>query len=217
MQINQSVIAQIQKDCQDSQAQWIAVTKMRPVAVLKELYQLNVKIFGENKAQELMDKYDQLPKDIDWQFIGHLQSNKVRSIMDKVTTIHAVDSEKLLQVIQNEAERIDKKIAIYIQVHVAMEETKYGYSIDEAFALFQNINKYDYPNIEFKGLMAMASFTDNHEQIRNEFESVLNLKSQINALDIWNLTDLSMGMSGDYKIALEVGSTLVRIGSILYK
>jgi pyridoxal phosphate enzyme (YggS family) len=209
MQINHSVLAQIQKNCHDYQAQWVAVTKMRPVAVLKELYHLNIKTFGENKAQELNEKYQELPKDIDWHFIGHLQSNKVRSIIDKVTTIHAVDSEKLLQVIQNEAERIDKKIAIFIQVHVAMEETKYGFSIAEAFVFFKKI--------DILGLMAMASFTNNQEQIRKEFESVRDLKTRINALGKWNLTDLSMGMSGDYKIAHEVGSTLVRIGSILYK
>jgi PLP dependent protein len=217
MQINHSVLAQIQKNCHDYQAQWVAVTKMRPVAVLKELYHLNIKTFGENKAQELNEKYQELPKDIDWHFIGHLQSNKVRSIIDKVTTIHAVDSEKLLQVIQNEAERIDKKIAIFIQVHVAMEETKYGFSIAEAFEFFQKMNKKDFPNIDILGLMAMASFTNNQEQIRKEFESVRDLKTRINARGKWNLKDLSMGMSGDYKIAHEVGSTLVRIGSILYK
>jgi pyridoxal phosphate enzyme (YggS family) len=190
---------------------------MRPTAVLKELYNLNIKTFGENKAQELKEKYQELPKDIDWHFIGHLQSNKVRSIIDKVTTIHAVDSEKLLLVIQNEAQRIGKKMAIFIQVHVAMEETKYGFSVEEAFELFQRLDKNDFPNIAFKGLMAMASYTDNQEQIRKEFESVRDLKARINALENWNITDLSMGMSGDYKIALESGSSLIRIGSILYK
>jgi pyridoxal phosphate enzyme (YggS family) len=217
MQINQSVLAQIQENCLDHKAQWVAVTKMRPTAVLKELYNLNIKTFGENKAQELNEKYQELPKDIDWHFIGHLQSNKVRSIIDKVTTIHAVDSEKLLLVIQNEAHRIGKKMAIFIQVHVAKEETKYGFSVEEAFELFQRLDKNDFPNIAFKGLMAMASYTDNQEQIRKEFESVCDLKVRINALENWNITDLSMGMSGDYKIALESGSSLIRIGSILYK
>jgi PLP dependent protein len=217
MSIQTDILKKIDLECQTHSAEWVAVTKFRPVATLQELYNTGKKVFGENKAQEILDKYPQLPSDIEWHFIGHLQSNKVKSIIDKVCLIHSVDSINLLNTIQKEASKVDKKISVLIQVHVAEEETKYGFSIEEAFHFFENLNSFEYPNIEFDGLMAMASFTDNREQVKREFLSVKSLYDKINLTQNPPLKTLSMGMSGDYDIALECGANLLRIGSILYK
>jgi PLP dependent protein len=216
MHINLSNIELVANKCTDFNAKWIAVTKMRSVETLKELYSNGIKIFGENKAQELSEKYTQFPNDIEWHFIGHLQTNKVRDIIDKVSYIHAVDSLKLLQTIQKEAAKIDKTINVFIQVYVAKEETKYGFNPDECLAFFKEINDSNFPNINIVGLMAMASFTDNQAQIREEFMQVKSTYDSINKISKFNLTELSMGMSGDYEIALECGSTVVRVGSVLY-
>lgn len=216
MHINQSNIELVAQKCARHQAKWIAVTKMRSIDTLKKLYVNGIKIFGENKAQELSEKFDKLPKDIEWHFIGHLQSNKVKDIIDKVTYIHAVDSLKLLQTIQKEAQKIDKKINVFIQIYIAKEETKYGMSPEEALVFFNEINLSEYPNINIVGLMAMASFTDNKEQIKSEFDQVKSTFDTINATGKFKLTELSMGMSGDYEIALESGATIVRVGSLLF-
>jgi pyridoxal phosphate enzyme (YggS family) len=216
MYINQSIYNKLDSVCAEHKAQWIAVTKLRPVAALEELYAIGKRSFGENKAQELCDKYDQLPKDIDWHFIGHLQTNKVKQIIDKVSTIHSVDSLKLLNEIQKEASKIDKITSVFLQLHIAQEETKYGFSVDEMLHLFKEINLSDYPNIRVQGLMAMASLTENREQIRKEFTQVKHTLDLINQECKWNLKEISMGMSGDYDIALECGATFLRIGSILY-
>lgn len=216
MHINLSNIEFISKKCSFFNAKLIAVTKQRSIETLQELYDSNYKIFGENKAQELTEKYSQLPKDIEWHFIGHLQTNKVKDIIDKVSFIHAVDSLKLLQTIQKEAEKIDKIINVFIQVYIAKEETKYGLNPAECVAFFNELNMTEYPNVNIIGLMAMASFTDNKSQIKNEFLQVKSTFDKINQSTNFNLTELSMGMSGDYEIALECGATIVRVGSVLY-
>ncbi len=216
MFINHNVIAQIEKETSSYNAQWIAVTKMRPISSLKELYAAGKKVFGENKAQELCDKYDQLPKDIEWHFIGHLQTNKVKDIIGKVKCIHSADSMKLINTIQKEANKLDIVMHIFIQIHIAKEETKYGFSPEEAFAFFQTHKKEDFPNLKIIGLMAMASFTEDKDQIRKEFQIVAETKALVNKVTSFSLQELSMGMSGDYPIALECGATMVRIGSSLF-
>lgn len=216
MHINKEVLAHLDHQCHTHQAQWIAVTKMRSIDTLKELYNNGKKVFGENKAQELCDKYPLLPKDINWHFIGHLQTNKVKQIIDKVSTIHSVDSLKLLNEIQKEASKIDKIANVFIQLHIAQEETKYGFSVDEIMTFFREIHFSNYPNVNIKGLMTMASLTKNREQIRNEFRLVKHTLDKINQECKLNLKEISMGMSGDYDIALDCGATYLRIGSILY-
>jgi PLP dependent protein len=216
MHINLSNIELVSSKCAANQAKWIAVTKFRSVETLLELYHQGLRLFGENKAQELSEKYNQLPNEIEWHFIGHLQTNKVKDIIDKVTCIHAVDSLKLLETIQKEAQKIDKIINICIQLHVANEETKYGFSPEESTIFFNNYNPIHFPNVKIVGLMAMASFTDNQAQIKSEFELVKSRLDRINKETNLNLTELSMGMSGDYEIALDCGATIVRVGSLLY-
>lgn len=216
MPLNQDVIETIEANCQSYNARWIAVTKQRPIDTLKELYRQNIKVFGENKAQEFIEKYLQLPKDIKWHFIGHLQTNKIKLIIDKVSCIHSVDSLKLIDTIQKEANKIDCVIKIFIQIHIAQEETKYGFLPEEALGFFRQYNRNSYPNIEILGLMAMASLTDNREQIKREFEQVKDLLYRINSTCNLSLKELSMGMSSDYEIALECGATMLRIGSIIY-
>jgi pyridoxal phosphate enzyme (YggS family) len=216
MPINKEVIAQLDQQCHTYQAQWIAVTKIRSIDILKELYNYDKKVFGENKAQELCDKYPLLPKDIDWHFIGHLQTNKVKQIIDKVSTIHSVDSLKLLIEIQKEASKIDKITNVFLQLHIAQEETKFGFSVEDLMNLFKEINLVDFPNIRIQGLMAMASLTEDKEQIRKEFTEVKNAQVALNQEYNLNLKELSMGMSGDYEVALECGATWIRVGSLLY-
>lgn len=217
MSINKEILSILDQQCQPYHAQWIAVTKMRSVEVLRELYLCGKKVFGENKAQELCDKYLLLPDDIDWHFIGHLQTNKVKQIIDKVSTIHSVDSLKLLNEIQKEAGKVGKAIGVFLQLHVAQEETKYGFSVEELIGLFTDIDVSNYPNIQIKGLMAMASMTNNTEQIRSEFTVVKQTIDRLNQKYDLNLKEISMGMSGDYKIALECGATWIRVGSLLYE
>lgn len=216
MLINQTILSKLDIECQNYGAQWIAVTKTQPVKVIEELYQLGKKVYGENKAQELCDKYLLLPHDIDWHFIGHLQTNKVKQIVDKVSTIHAVDSVKLLNEIQKEASKVNRIIKVFIQMHIADEETKYGFSQEEIFEFFQEIKLENFPNVTILGLMAMASFTTNKEQIRKEFNSVRDALNLVNSKYLLSLKELSIGMSGDYTIALECGATWIRVGSLLY-
>jgi|688.fasta_scaffold13592_13 pyridoxal phosphate enzyme (YggS family) len=216
MYINQSIYNKLDTVCAEHNAQWIAVTKLRPVAALEELYAMGKRSFGENKAQELCDKYVILPKDIDWHFIGHLQTNKVKQIIDKVSTIHAVDSMKLLNEIQKEASKINKKVAIFIQMYVAQEETKYGFSPEEMLDFFDQFQAENYPNISIQGIMAMASFTDNKSQIEEEFCRVKTMLAAINSDYNMTLSEMSIGMSGDYDIALKCGATRLRIGNILF-
>lgn len=217
MSIDKNKIEQIEQICKEYQAHWIAVTKTQPIANLESLYAYGKREFGENKAQELCMKYEVLPKDIDWHFIGHLQTNKVKQIIDKVSTIHAVDSLKLLHEIQKEAAKIDKIVHVFIQIHVAKEETKYGFSVDEIGPFIEGLKFQNYPNIRILGLMAMASNTKDKEQIQGEFTLVKTTLNELNARYQLNLKELSMGMSGDYEIALALGATWIRLGSILYQ
>ena len=187
----------------------VAVSKTKPINDLKEAYHAGQKIFGENKVQEMVSKFEQLPKDILWHMIGHLQTNKVKYIASFVNTIHSVDSHKLLKEIQKQAFKHNRKIKCLIQIRIANEETKFGIEPSELEEIL-NFSK-TLPNVKISGLMGMASFTEDKNQIRNEFRFLSNLYNSYNDLRV-----LSMGMSGDYQIGIEEGSTMVRIGSKIF-
>ena len=192
----------------------VAVSKFHPVEKIKEVYDCGQKVFGENKVQELLTKVNELPADIQWHLIGHLQTNKVKYIAPFIDTIQSVDSEKLLLEINKEAVKNNRKIKVLLQIKIAEEETKYGLEIAEAKEIFSNYLEHQYPNIEILGLMGMATFTDNKNQVKSEF---LVLKSLFDELSTFKkLETLSMGMSDDFALAIECGSTSVRIGSAIF-
>ena len=192
----------------------VAVSKFHSIEKIKEVYDCGQKVFGENKVQELLTKVNELPADIQWHLIGHLQTNKVKYIAPFIDTIQSVDSEKLLLEINKEAARNNRKIKVLLQVKIAEEETKYGLEIAEAKEIFSNYLEHQYPNIEILGLMGMATFTDNKNQVKSEF---LILKSLFDELSTFRkLETLSMGMSDDFALAIECGSTSVRIGSAIF-
>jgi PLP dependent protein len=214
----------------------VAVSKTKSAEDILELYNLGQRDFGENYVQELADKYEQLLKDIRWHFIGHLQSNKVKYIAPFVHLIHGVDSESLLKEINKQALKNKRTIDVLLQVHIAQEETKFGFSEEE----LENVLLCRYENVQIKGLMGMASFSDDMNKVRNEFKGLKELFDRVNpafrikhsalsvqpspltthhsplTVDNSPFTILSMGMSGDYKIAVEEGSTMVRIGSLIF-
>ena len=197
----------------------VAVSKTKPVADLMEAYNVGQRIFGENKIQEMTEKWEQMPKDIQWHMIGHIQTNKVKFMAPYVSLIHGVDSLKLLEEINKQALKNNRIIDCLLQIHIAEEETKFGLDEEELNDLltsesFKNLN-----NIKIVGLMGMATFTENQNQIKKEFE---HLKSIFDKLELQNtknceLNTLSMGMSGDYKLAIVCGSTMVRIGSSIFE
>ena len=188
----------------------VAVSKTKPISDIKILYQDGHKIFGENKVQELIEKYEKLPKDIEWHMIGHLQRNKVKYIAPFVSLIHSIDTIKLLKEINKRAKENKRTINGLLQVHIAKESSKFGFSNDEINSIL--LESSDYKNVNIIGLMGMATFTNNQEQIKEEFHALQSifLKNQE------NLSVLSMGMSGDYKIAIEHGSNMIRIGSTIF-
>ncbi|WP_413533175.1 YggS family pyridoxal phosphate-dependent enzyme [Empedobacter brevis] len=192
----------------------VAVSKTKPVEDLQEAYEAGIRDFGENKIQEMCDKYEVLPKDIRWHMIGHVQTNKVKYMADFVHLIHGVDSLKLLKEINKQAEKNNRVIDVLLQQFIADEETKFGLDKEEIQQIMQEEIQH-LPNVRVVGLMGMATFTEDENQIREEFRL---LKSNFDALQsIYdNISILSMGMSGDYKIAIEEGSTMVRIGSSIF-
>lgn len=196
----------------------IAVTKTHPIEKLMEVYHANHKVFGENKVQELCEKHEQLPKDIEWHLIGHLQTNKVKYIAGFVSLIHSVDSLKLLQEINKQAIKNNRIINCLLQLYIANEETKFGLSYNEAEELINSQAFKSLNNIKIVGLMSMASNTENSNQIKNEFNSLKvffdKLKNQTS--NNFQLTILSMGMSSDYSIAIEQGSNMIRVGSSIF-
>lgn len=197
----------------------IAVSKTKPLELIREAYEAGQRLFGENRVQEILWKAPELPADIQWHLIGHLQTNKVKQVLPFVSMIHSVDSIRLLETIQKEAAKINRVIPCLLQVHIAMEETKFGFSAEELNSFFEKLNPREYPNIQFAGLMGMASFVDDEDRIRKEFRTLKNLFDHIQIVANQNLADfkeLSMGMSGDYPIAVSEGSTLVRIGTLLF-
>ena len=198
----------------------VAVSKTKPISDLMEAYDAGQRIFGENKIQEMAEKWEAMPKDIEWHMIGHVQTNKVKFMAPFVSLIHGVDSLKLLEEINKQAKKNNRIIDCLLQVYIAEEESKFGLDEDELAGIIRFItqNSVIYKNIRIVGLMGMATFTENQNQIKKEFthlksifDSYQNLKSEI-----CNLKSLSMGMSGDYNLAIECGSTMVRIGSSIF-
>ncbi|WEK70672.1 MAG: YggS family pyridoxal phosphate-dependent enzyme [Candidatus Chryseobacterium colombiense] len=192
----------------------VAVSKTHPVSAIQEVYDLGQRVFGENKVQEVMEKYPLLPKDIQWHLIGHLQTNKVKYIAEFIDTIQSVDSEKLILEINKEAIKYNRNIKVLLQVKIAEEESKFGLEIDEAKRLFQKYTDGAFSNIEVTGLMGMATFTDDEQQIRKEFSILKSLFDELNKQK--SLQTLSMGMSDDFPIAIECGANSVRVGSAIF-
>lgn len=196
----------------------VAVSKTKPVEDIRALYALGHRDFGENYVQELVEKQAVLPPDIRWHFIGHLQSNKVKYIAPFVHLIHGVDRASLLPEINKQAAKYNRVIEVLLQMHIAQEETKFGFSSDELQEIIPSLNQATYPQVRVRGMMGMASFVDDTKQIQAEFESLKKIFDQfkqqtpINA----NFDTLSMGMSGDYALAINYGSTMIRVGSLLF-
>ena len=192
----------------------VAVSKTKPVEDLMEAYNAGQRIFGENKIQEMSEKFEEMPKDIQWHMIGHVQTNKVKFMAPYVSLIHGVDSLKLLKEINKQAEKSDRIISVLLQVFIADEETKFGFDADELSEIFSSDVVDNYKYVKIEGIMGMATFTDNQDQIKQEFKT---LKTHYDRYALANnLTVLSMGMSGDYKIAIDCGSTMIRIGSSIF-
>ncbi len=196
----------------------VAVSKTKPVADLMEAYNAGQRIFGENKIQEMTEKWEQMPKDIQWHMIGHVQTNKVKFMAEYVSLIHGVDSLKLLQEINKQALKHHRVIDCLLQIYIADEETKFGLDETELVELLSSNELKELQNIRIVGLMGMATFTNNQNQIKEEFEHLKEIFDNTNKLETLNLKleTLSMGMSGDYKLAMECGSTMVRIGSSIF-
>lgn len=197
----------------------LCVSKFHPATDIMQAYQAGERLFGESRVQELVQKHTQLPHDIQWHFIGHLQTNKIRPIVPFVSLIHGIDSFHLLESIDKEAAKVNRKIRVLIEVHVAQETTKFGFSPNELIHFFATEKWQDLPHIEICGLMGMASFTDNLTQIQSEFHQIKTLFNEIRSkyfVSNDNFNILSMGMSDDYKIAITEGSNLVRIGTNIF-
>ena len=197
----------------------IAVSKTHSTERILEAYNAGQRAFGENKVQELVPKYEALPKDIEWHLIGHLQRNKVKLVVPFVSLIHSVDSEKLLSAIDQEAEKAGREVKCLIQVHIAEEETKFGFTPDEAFRFFVDKRPSAYKHVRIAGLMGMATLTDDTTRIRKEFSLLHDLFEKVRAegnVTKEDFSTLSMGMSSDYPIAVESGSTMVRVGSAIF-
>lgn len=192
----------------------VTVSKTNPAEKIKQVYDVGQRAFGENKVQELLEKQAVLPNDIEWHLIGHLQTNKVKFVAGFIAMIESVDSEKLLMEIDKEAAKNNRKINVLLQVKIAKEDTKFGLTTDEAKDIFNNYLEGNYPNIQIKGLMGMASFVDDELQIREEFGVLKQLFDQLSAIK--PLETLSMGMSGDFPLAIEFGSNSVRVGSAIF-
>lgn len=218
-------LAQVQKNIEEScgnvnrdpgEVTLIAVSKTKPVEMLREAYDAGARVFGENKVQEIVDKYDHMPSDVKWHMIGHLQRNKVKYIVDKVAMIHSVDSFRLAETIEKEAAKKNVTVPILIEVNVAQEESKYGLKPEEVLPFIEEIA--DFSHIQIKGLMTIAPYVENAEENREIFRELKKLSVDIAAKNINNVTMsvLSMGMTGDYMVAVQEGSTMVRVGTGIF-
>ena len=196
----------------------VAVSKTKPIVDIQEAYDAGHRTFGENKVQEMVNKHEVLPKDIEWHMIGHMQSNKIKYMASFVHLIHGVDSIKTLKEIDKQAKKNDRIISCLLQVKIAKEETKFGLSFEETESLIHSDVIDTLQNVKISGLMGMASFTSNEKQIKDEFASLRSLFDKLKKIEKKNikLEILSMGMSGDYKIALENGSNMIRVGSAIF-
>ena len=218
-------LAQVQKNIEEScgnvnrdpgEVTLIAVSKTKPVEMLREAYDAGARVFGENKVQEIVDKYDHMPSDVKWHMIGHLQRNKVKYIVDKVAMIHSVDSFRLAETIEKEAAKKNVTVPILIEVNVAQEESKYGLKPEEVLPFIEEIA--DFSHIQIKGLMTIAPYVENAEENREIFRELKKLSVDIAAKNINNVTMsvLSMGMTGDYMVAVQEGATMVRVGTGIF-
>ena len=201
------------------QVRLVAVSKYHPVEMIQEAYDAGQRLFGENHVQEMTQKFELLPKDIEWHFIGHLQTNKVKYIAPFVSLIHSVDSLKLLKEINKQAEKAQRVIPCLLQIHIAKEETKFGFSFDECREMLQQGEWKNLKNVQLCGVMGMGTFTDNVDQVRSEFHSLKDFFDEIKEnvfSDNPSFREISMGMTDDYPIAIEEGSTLIRIGTKIF-
>ena len=196
----------------------VAVSKTKPVSDLMEAYETGQRIFGENKIQEMADKWEEMPKDIQWHMIGHVQTNKVKYMAPFVQLIHGVDSLKLLKEINKQAAKNNRVIDCLLQIHIAEEETKFGLDQEELTVILTSADLQEMHNIKIVGVMGMATFTDNQNQIKKEFQQLKSIFDQAKTPQTNNchLEILSMGMSGDYPIAIDCGSTMIRVGSSIF-
>lgn len=197
----------------------VAVSKTKPAEEILKLYHKGHRVFGENKAQELSEKYETLPKDIEWHFIGHLQRNKVKYLAPFIAMLHGVDSLRLLKEVNKQAKKHDRVITCLLQFHIAEEETKYGLDLAEAKAILASEAYQNMENVQICGVMGMATFTDDEQQIKREFDQLRGIFETLKAeffADNPDFKEISMGMSGDYFIAQQAGSTMVRIGTLLF-
>lgn len=209
----------IKKSFLNPNCKLIAVSKTKPIEALKEAYEAGVRDFGENKVQEIQWKQLEMPEDARWHMIGHLQSNKVKYIAPFIHLIHGVDSFKLLREIDKQGKKIDRKIAVLLQIHIAEEESKFGFDQAELDEMIGNSDFLALTHVKIIGLMGMATFTENQDQVRKEFRGLKNLFETLKSKtlpEFVQLEEISMGMSGDYLIAQEEGSTMVRIGSSIF-
>jgi hypothetical protein len=204
----------------EPQATLVAVSKTKPISDLEEAYEAGQRHLGENKIQEMTEKWETLPKDIHWHMIGHTQRNKVKYMAPYVHLIHSVDSPRLLKEINKQAKNNDRIINCLLQVHIAQEESKFGFDEQELIDLLNDQAFKEYKNVQIKGIMGMATFTEKKDQVRTEFKSLARTFKKIKEDHLLDprhdFTELSMGMTGDYEIALEEGSTMVRIGSAIF-
>jgi len=203
----------------DKPVKLVAVSKTKPSSLIKEAYDEGIRVFGENRAQEMAGKYEELPKDIEWHMIGHLQRNKVKYIAPFVHTIESVDSPRLLKEVNKQAKKHDRIINCLLQMHIAKEESKFGLDEQELFDLIGSEAIRNYENVNIIGLMGMATFTDDHDQVRTEFRylrAIFDKLKDTNLPENVKAEELSMGMSGDYEIALEEGSSMIRVGSKIF-
>ncbi len=194
----------------------IAVSKTKPVSMIEEVYNEGIRDFGENKPQELREKYDSMPKDINWHMIGHLQRNKIKYVVDRACMIHSVDSIRLAQAIEEEAAKKNRIIPILLEVNIAKEESKFGFMEEEIYDAVEIISKL--PHLKIEGLMTIAPFVENAEENRVHFKNLRKLSVDIKQknIDNVNMCNLSMGMTGDYEIAIEEGATFVRVGTGIF-
>jgi len=197
----------------------VAVSKTKPIEDILAVYNTGHKIFGENRVQELISKQEMLPADIEWHLIGHLQTNKVKYIAKFVHLIHSIDSLKLLIAVNQEAKKAERVIEVLFQIYIAKEETKYGLDKEELIAILKSPEFKSLDNIKVRGLMGISTFTDNMEQVRMEFRQLKEIFDYCKSVyfkDETLFSELSMGMSGDYKLAIEEGATIIRVGSLIF-